>query len=160
MIISVTGKSRHNKTLIKKAADFFITQLIKKKIKKKLNIKIQLVDKPLKNYTDKWIIMGICIPLTFASTPRKFAIRLNKRTSTKILLRTLAHEITHIKQYASGNLRPIDWSFMTDIYRWKGKVRDIPYYRSPWEVEARQMESVLYKKFLTAMKEESTKPHA
>lgn len=155
MKISVTGNTRHNKKMIKKALIFFVNALIKKKIRKKLDIKIQLVSKPLESYKGNTIVVGLCKPLTYAATPRKFAIRLNKHEKFAHILQTLAHEVVHVKQYASGKLRPVDWTFMTDIYKWNGKVRDIPYFTSPWEIEARKMEKILYRKFLTVLEEES-----
>ena len=60
-----------------------------------------------------------------------------------MLLRTVFHEMTHIKQFYRGDL---DMDKSTP--RWKGKKYKQPYWLCPWEQEAHEMEEVLLKEFL------------
>lgn len=77
-----------------------------------------------------------------------FEIELNRKLTFEHMMITLAHEMIHLKQYATKELKskfvkgkPID--------TWKGiKYRDIKYKDQPWEHEAMQLEEELYHKFL------------
>lgn len=59
------------------------------------------------------------------------------------LLKTLAHEIVHVKQFAIGEMfEPSD-----HVTVWKSRriVNDnLPYHKHPWEVEAAGNEALLY----------------
>ena len=62
---------------------------------------------------------------------------------TKILL----HECQHILQHVRGDLRD-----KRGIRCWKGtKCVDMDYEDMPWEIEAIQMEEVLYEEYLTSL---------
>jgi hypothetical protein len=64
------------------------------------------------------------------------------RTNT---LLTLAHEVVHVKQYATGELR--DYRKRYHRTRWQGKVVDeheVYYYDLPWEIEAHGREGGMY----------------
>ena len=74
--------------------------------------------------------------------PRSFKIRLRKKKSYKSLIKTLAHELVHVKQFALGE--------MSEFHdRWRDGVdhKDTEYFDLPWEIEARMMEHVLYDKY-------------
>lgn len=71
---------------------------------------------------------------------------------------TLAHEMVHVKQYATGELR--DYVKSTSLNRWQGKIIDdskISYWDRPWEIEAFGREFGLYARFKESMYE--TKGH-
>ena len=64
-----------------------------------------------------------------------------KRLSVDQMMKTLAHEMVHAKQYIFGELDGYSDS-------WKGS--DVNYYSyedSPWEKEAYKLEEILYEKF-------------
>lgn len=72
-----------------------------------------------------------------------FKIWLYPSDYTRGVLRTVFHEMTHVKQFFYGEL-DLDRS----IPRWKGKKCGADYKNQPWEQEAHEMEVVLLKEFL------------
>ena len=63
------------------------------------------------------------------------------------LLTTVAHEMVHIKQFASGDLRncPRSIKYKNKYYRMKdGQIDPAKYRDYPWEIEAYESESKLY----------------
>ena len=74
---------------------------------------------------------------------REFEIELNPDIGAAEILKCLAHEMTHIKQYAYNETNET-------LTRWKGLRIDsdtIDYWDQPWEVEAFGMETGLFSKF-------------
>ena len=77
-----------------------------------------------------------------------FEIELNKKLTFEHMMITLAHEMIHLKQYATKELKskfvrgkPVD--------TWRGmKYRNLKYDEQPWEQEAMELEEDLYHKFL------------
>lgn len=59
------------------------------------------------------------------------------------MLLTVFHEMTHVKQFYSGEL-----DLNRGTPRWKGKKCKEEYINQPWEQEAHEMEEVLLKEFL------------
>ena len=61
-----------------------------------------------------------------------------------VLLKTLAHEMVHVKQYALGTLD----SFKGDPL-WNSKLhKTTSYYDLPWELEANGYEAIMFFKFI------------
>lgn len=72
----------------------------------------------------------------------EFLMFLDKKLSKTETVECLAHELTHAKQYASGQM--VDTT--VDKVLWEGKsydLRKIKYWDRPWEVEAYGMEVCL-----------------
>lgn len=118
------------------AVNFFSDQLFSTKLSKHLVIELELKS----NFKDH----GDCEVLEYNSQrkPRSFKIRLRKKKSYKSLIKTLAHELVHVKQFALGE--------MSEFHdRWRDGVdhKDTEYYDLPWEIEARMMEHILYDKY-------------
>jgi hypothetical protein len=118
------------------AVNFFSDQLFSTKLSKHLVIELEL-----KSYFKDH---GDCEVLEYNSQrkPRSFKIRLRKKKSHKSLIKTLAHELVHVKQFALGE--------MSEFHdRWRDGVdhKETDYYDLPWEIEARMMEHVLYDKY-------------
>lgn len=65
----------------------------------------------------------------------EFTIEINKRLGVKSIIKTVIHEMVHVKQYAEGRLTQTEWM---------GRPHpDLPYRELPWEVEAWNMEKTL-----------------
>lgn len=87
---------------------------------------------------------GYCAPLD----KYDFEIEVNQDLNFEHLMITLAHEMVHVKQYATKELKskfvrgkPVD--------TWRGvKYRNLEYHNQPWEVEATTKEQELYCDFL------------
>ena len=67
------------------------------------------------------------------------------------LLKTLIHELVHVKQYTSGKMAWVKYTSKSKkvFVFWNkkklGEFRDLDYYSSPWEVEARRIEDKMWK---------------
>lgn len=86
--------------------------------------------------------------------PTEFKICYNDRLKDMRLreyLLTLFHELTHMRQFASGQLKDLE----DGRTKWKGKVfaEDTNYWLLPWEQEAQGMEMTAYQLFAKAFPE-------
>ena len=122
----------------------------------KLGIDPQLQDKlTLSIFVRKGEDRGACLTKCYPNkTPTDFDIELDPSEETCIL-QTLAHEMVHVKQFATGELRLLNkgraarWNNVP----WKGKQDEMDsYYDSPWEIEAFGRELGLYLRFITQYK--------
>ena len=71
---------------------------------------------------------------------REFSVVLDKNVDTKDLIRTVIHEMVHIKQYIR---KEMDSEIVGSRMRWKSKTYpyDIKYDDMPWEKEADRLET-------------------
>jgi hypothetical protein len=72
--------------------------------------------------------------------PRSFVIELHKGDNEAEQLKTLAHELVHVRQYARNELND-------EMNTWKGRYVDsdaIDYNDQPWEIEANKLGNELY----------------
>ena len=71
---------------------------------------------------------------------REFEIVLDKNIDTKDLIRTVIHEMVHVKQYVR---KVLDSEVGGSRMRWKSKTYpyDIEYNDMPWEKEANKLET-------------------
>lgn len=84
--------------------------------------------------------------------PTKFEINIDQNSleDTENLIETICHEMVHIKQYATGELKTIVENG-SNVFVWKGEkiiqngnISLATYYNYPWEVEAYGIERGLY----------------
>lgn len=128
---------------IKYAAEFFAGELIKDgRQRRHLNIDIEM-DPTL----DGWA--GICVADEDRIKPKYFTIKLNP-VSGDNLIKSLAHEMVHIKQYVVGELYDmLDGTILwkDEIFRgqvaYAGDIETAP----PWEIEAYASEFDLYETY-------------
>lgn len=143
MKIRIFGKlDNATKELLKEAASFYSTSLISKKVNEKISISIKLVPGLLK----KEKIFGDIEWLDRPRNPRKFRIRLCADLKQRKLLKVLAHEMTHVKQYAKGEL----FDYADGRVKYMGQNHDpkkINYFNHLWEIEALGRELGLYYQF-------------
>tara|TARA_A100001011_G_scaffold368953_1_gene423757 strand:- start:1496 stop:1924 length:429 start_codon:yes stop_codon:yes gene_type:complete len=71
---------------------------------------------------------------------REFSVVLDKNADTKDLIRTVIHEMVHVKQYIR---KEMDSEVVGSRMRWKSKTYpyDIKYDDMPWEKEANRLET-------------------
>ena len=141
MKIDITGHSlRITNDEITHAAIFYANRLLTPNIINKIHLEIN-IRKMQQN------IYGYCEWMDNSYRPKEFLITLSKRLSHKNLLIFLAHEMVHVRQYAtnqlfdyiSGNVRFCNQRYDTD---------NIDYFSSPWEIEAFDMQEKLYQEYL------------
>ncbi len=66
-------------------------------------------------------------------------VGINPKQTKNELIRTIFHEMVHVKQYVQGDLSHTDSDNL-----WKGKVVDVPYMDRPWEKEAYEQEEAMW----------------
>jgi hypothetical protein len=66
-------------------------------------------------------------------------ITIARRLDTHEIIRTLFHELVHVKQYVDGRLEQVG--------TWLGQKYDCSYSNLPWEQEAYHLEQVMMKQF-------------
>jgi hypothetical protein len=122
---------------ISSACVFYADHLFSKKLEKHILVEFVLRT----GFKDH----GDCEVIEYNSQnkPRHFKIRLRKKKSIKSTLKTVAHELVHVKQFAKGEL-----SEYHD--KWEGVDHSqTEYHDLPWEIEARTLEHILFDKYIT-----------
>lgn len=96
---------------------------------------------------------GYCSPRDFDRyQSREFTVIVNSQHDRKKQIRTLAHEMVHLKQYALGEL----WQYGCGDYKWMGKrlpLDEGAYRKLPWEIEAWNSEESLVKYYQKTLRE-------
>lgn len=144
--IRIYGRPKKvEKSEILKAAQFFADNQLKT-LSKTVYIRIRLTQKLYKNSGHFGFAMWIDDD---ARNHREFDIELDAGLGPVFLLRTLAHEIVHVRQYARKEL--IDMC-NGKYQKWKGSLiseDDIGYHDLPWEQEAAKIEKELFEQWKT-----------
>ena len=124
---------------IKAALNFFAETLMHKNLCKNLQIRVcfgEGVDNTAGWEDDDHV------------RPREFTITVNSKMGYSTMLTTLAHEMVHVKQYATGELRHMMRG--PTLHRWNNQpydTTDVEYWDLPWEIEAYGRERGLYYRF-------------
>ncbi len=81
--------------------------------------------------------------------PRDFTIWINTKDGARAQLRSLAHELTHVKQMATGEVRYLK----NGLVRWKDRDRaNSRELFAPWEIDASGHEDAVYYAYLDAIR--------
>ena len=148
IIVYGNVKSKLEKRLMS-ACKFYAKSLMSKAICNKLIIDIE-IETELDDYN-----LGECFPEDESKNPRYFTIKL-LRSDSDNMIKALAHEMVHVKQYAKNQLSykfkgakklnpKLDFVWMGKF--WKPKKNEHIYWDSPWELEAYAKEPGLFYKF-------------
>lgn len=147
-----TFRNRHIQDVptLLNASNFFLDNLLKRcTIGHKLNVTIKLKNGPVKD-ADHGLNEGLAWENDVVGDTRSFTVHINDQQSFLEILSTLAHELTHVVQFATGRLR-----FDGDDWIWDGKnFGPTPYTGDidvdcelPWEYDAYSKEPELARKF-------------
>jgi hypothetical protein len=131
----------------KQALNFYAEFLLGSRLSSNISIKLKFNDKNLGKD-----LYGFCDWNCDKVLPRNFIISVQPNLSKKMTLIILAHEMVHVKQYAKGELKNM---VRSNMVKYLGELYDdekISYWMHPWEKEARNNESVLYKEFKRSLK--------
>ena len=150
MLVTVSGYRSHSKRLVKlmeDASEFFASKMMRKDLVENIDLEIIIAKDLAKKEGVQGSLFGYCTILDDRlSRPREFQIEIcaGKRI-TKMLL-TLAHEMTHLKQFARKELR----NYQNGSTTWCGKSwsskreKKIGHWKLPWEDEAYEKELELF----------------
>lgn len=144
MDITVTGvRSKKTKRIIAKAAEFYGSLLLSKRMANTICLDIKLMKK-----LDDPDTEGYCQFIERDVGYRLFEIELLKDVPLEEILRNLAHEMVHLKQFATGEL---DYNVKpAHISKWHGlsvNEKTVNYWDLPWEIEAFGREKGLFYRF-------------
>jgi len=144
MKLSIVGcpDKKNFRPYIKRAAIFYAQELLTPKMLENVYLRIK--------FNPKIDAYGYAEILEYNESrkAREFEIELHPGIGAAEILKTLAHEMTHIKQFAYNETNE-------NLTRWKGLRIDpdnLEYWVQPWEIEAHGMESGLFTKFATKEK--------
>ena len=145
MNINISGKSnklskKESRQILLWAADRLMGERLSK------NVEVNLVFKNMKHEPAS----GYCWPEDFGERyNRIFCIEVNTNKTRRNQIRTLLHEMVHVKQHAKGEWR---YDLRSDqMSRWLGELHnenDYIYWELPWEIEAYGREEGLYRMYL------------
>ena len=138
MKLSIVGcpDKKRFRPYVKRAALFYAEQLLKPKTLENFDLKIR--------FNSKIDAYGYASVTEFSprNKPRQFEVELHPGIGAYDILRTLAHEMVHVKQYIAGDVN-------IALTRWRGtRVDDVDYWDQPWEIEAHGIEVGLFTKFV------------
>ena len=89
-------------------------------------------------------VYGYCDVVGETYRPRHFLIELNTHMDEALYIKTLLHELTHLRQWVVGSLRLRSGKMYYD----KEPVEFYDYWHQPHEIEAREQEETLYVEYL------------
>lgn len=149
MKISIFDTGPRNADKLEEAARFFASQLLHTRTVNKIELDIE-IERTLD-------VTGECISEDDHKNPRYFTIRI-KRAPIEEMIKTLAHEMVHVKQYAKNELGKElalarGGKGLRIVTRWQGefwspKAKEDGYWDAPWEIEAYGREVGLYHKWV------------
>ena len=139
MQLSIVGcpDKKQFRPYVKRAAIYYAEQLISPKLLENIYLRIR--------FNPKLDAYGYAQILEYNNSrkAREFEIEIHSGIGAKDILKTLAHEMVHIKQYAYSETNET-------LTRWRGMKVDsdtVDYWIQPWEVEAHGMEVSLFSRF-------------
>ena len=142
--IAVYGRDKVYRDLIRGATRWMVADLVGPRLSETLTIKVKLV----KDLFKEEGVLGDCEWIDDNKRPREFLIRLYAGPNRKRTLKTLAHELVLVKQFARSEM--YDHVQNIDLVTWKGQRVDsnkVSYEDHPWEKEAYEMETPLLNKW-------------
>jgi hypothetical protein len=89
-------------------------------------------------------VYGYCDYVGESRRPRQFLIELHTHMEEELYIKTLLHELTHLRQWAVGSLR----MRRGKMHYGKEPVENYEYRYQPHEIEAREQEETLYLEYL------------
>lgn len=149
--IVVLGGTKEQRALVKRAAAFYLKQLLKPRIN---FLEVECIQiKLVRDLFKKEEVKGDCTYEGDPDDPILFELRLDASMNMSGVLRALAHEMVHVWQYITGDLQETSEGW--NIARWQGQRinwEKMDYYEQPWEIEAYGKEYALFEKFVTKNK--------
>lgn len=148
MKISVRGK---NDVLSKKHIRYIVKLFGKLILSPQLYPNINLLVQNMNLDNNAWGFCGVSD--IEEKRPRSFEILLNSKLPKNKQIKTLAHEMTHLRQIARGQFITYEYG----SYSWNGERLDMTqdeYSNMPWEIEANLSEETLLLEYKKSLKKD------
>lgn len=142
MKIYTRGGDKLLKQRAKSVAQFCADKLMTKRLSETLTVTIKF--EKLKD------ICGDCCWEDEDYRPKEFLIRIDSRIPTAQKLKTLCHEMVHVKQYARDEMKEVYRPAKMTRYNGAYYSHDMDYWDQPWEIEAHGREPGLYTRWVDA----------
>ena len=140
--IIVSGGTKLQKKLVMEAANYYLKDLIPAH-------SVMLLIKLRKDLFKKEGLKADCIWEDDRNKPREFNITIDSSMKMHGVLRALAHECVHVKQFVKREMCDTGNCYIT---KWKGQAYHTnkgSYWELPWEIDAYGREVGLYEMFVT-----------
>ena len=140
--IHITGGNARKRKLVKQAARWMLGYTLGTRLANNIILNITL-EEGLRDTR----FYGSVVWEDANHRPREYDMELCNYLKDRMLYRVLAHEIVHIRQYATGDLK--DLVTQADYCKWKNKMiltegrGKVNYFDLPWEIEARRDQEVI-----------------
>lgn len=122
-MMMIKGKLNGNQ---RAAMQFFADNLLSKQLQRYILVHVVLT-KHIENFGEIEVT-----DYNSKDVPRCFKLYVKKDIGDDEILKTLAHEMVHVKQYCKRELNE-------EMTKWQGKpydIRNVDYFDRPWEIEA------------------------
>ena len=123
----------------RKALNYFASQLFTPQMIPNLHIRISYKSNMGNEYG--WVCAE---DYNMSGDPRHFIMAIAKDDNVETQIRTMAHEMVHVRQFVRKELDE-------DMTRWKSRrvnMDIIPYRELPWEIEAFRLGDKLFKQYM------------
>jgi hypothetical protein len=139
MFLNITGGTKKERALVESIAVFSGYYLMTDKTADKLEIDIELMGNLYKE-------CGSLADVVYEDNnfrPKEYTLRVDKTFTLRRMLESIAHEMVHISQFATGRWVELE---NTKTTRFDGKeYKKMPkYWDRPWEIEAHGREVGLF----------------
>ena len=131
----VTSGYGYSKRLCEDVTSWFLNQFFPRH-----KIYVEIVHRGLRREH----VYGYCDYVGESHRPREFLIELDTHMCEELYIKTLLHELTHLRQWVVGSLR----QKRGKMYYGKDCMEDYEYWFKPHEIEAREQEQTLYYEYL------------
>lgn len=144
MYVTTRGSDRKTQKLCKDIAQFCAEKLMGSRLSNAIDLRIEFVKQLDKHNA----IEGDACWEDDEHRPREFTIRIREGMSLSKKLRTLCHEMVHVKQYAKGEMKQMWKPARTTKFCGEYYSDDLDYWDQPWEIEAFGREDGLYTRWV------------
>ena len=148
MQLNIIGQAdKVSKQVIADAVYFYAEYLIRDSLLKNIQIDVDLEDGLMGTERQQ----AYCVNASEGRYAREFDICVDAGLGKRTMLMALAHEMVHVKQYATGELK---YNRNQRLHRFQGIAYhpNYMYWEQPWEIEAFGRELGLYRMFCESEK--------
>lgn len=145
MYLNIEGGTKKQRDLVESMAVFAGYKLMREKLADTIELDIELTRNLYKEDGN----IGDVIWEDRNHRPKQYSMRVDSTGDLRRILETVAHEMVHVSQFATGRWVEL---YKTKQTRWEGKVlKKLPqYWDRPWEIEAHGREVGLFLQWVEA----------
>ena len=146
MYLNIEGGTKKQRELVESMAVFAGYKLMREKLADTIELDIELTRNLYKEDGN----IGDVIWEDRNHRPKQYAMRIDNSVKMRRILETVAHEMVHVSQFATGRWVEM---YKTKKTKWEGKIlKKVPqYWDRPWEIEAHGREIGLFLQWVDTM---------